>query len=85
MKTTIQVEVFPFDVPMTVRARSATDKAHGVNPIAFPTSDLDAYTLDALCNELRARIFEKAGLQQPPQVAEMKSSYCAKCAAAVTE
>lgn len=67
----LEVELQPFTVPNFVlqvippRAREAgIDK-----PVSFHLSELDADTLDRLCWQFRAAVFEKAGKKMPPTAA----------------
>lgn len=68
MKTTIQVEILPFNVPGFVVVDGDEDKS-------IPLSELDSETLDALCREFRSVIFDRAGKEQPPTHAQV----CSKC------
>lgn len=69
MKATLKVELKPFQVPNFVLAAEKTSsREDGFNKgVSYPLSDLDPYTLDALCNQFRNEVFKKAGKRQPPQ------------------
>lgn len=63
IKATIEVTLRPFTVPNFVLCERPDD---GPEP-CYPLSEVDAITLDRLCNEFRDAVFAKAGKQQPPQ------------------
>jgi len=63
VKTTIEMELVPFDVPSTVT------KAEQIGPDDkhFSLSEIPANTLSAMCDEFRDEIFRKANKLQPPR------------------
>ena len=69
MKATLQVELQPFQTPNFVRAVSKPGlKQDGMQELpCYPLSDLDSLTLDKLCDQFRADVFQKAGKEQPPR------------------
>lgn len=60
MKATLQVELQPFQTPNFVRAV-------GQELPCYPLSELDSVTLEKLCDQFRAEVFQKAGKEQPPR------------------
>lgn len=64
---TLQVELQPFQTPNFVRAVVKPGKREdGMQEApSYPLSDLDADTLDKLCQDFRSEVFRKAGKQQP--------------------
>ena len=69
MKATLQIELQPFQTPHFVRAVSKPElKQDGMQELpCYPLSDLDSLTLDKLCDQFRAEVFQKAGKEQPPR------------------
>jgi hypothetical protein len=62
MKTTIEVELQPFQTPNFVRVKG---KIGGMQEThCYPLSFLDPYTLEKLCDQFRAEVFRKAGKPQ---------------------
>lgn len=69
LKTTIEVELQPFTVPDKVYAVAPEGTRQGgfVAPTSFWLSDLDADTLDTMCNEFRREVFKRTGKKEPPR------------------
>lgn len=62
METDATVVVFRANVPDEVKGRfKSSDKE-----VFIPLRDLDALTLDRLCEEFREDVFKKAGKSPPP-------------------
>ena len=66
MKATLQFELQPFVVPNFVRRKASGIELGREEEMTFPLSDIDALTLDRLCEQFRNEIFRKAGKEQPP-------------------
>lgn len=67
MKSKIEAEVQPFTVPSHVYfVVPCATKAEGYSA-SIPLPQVDALTLDALCNDFRRAVFEKAKVEQPPR------------------
>jgi hypothetical protein len=70
-EVTIKIKVKPFTVPnFVVREVVARPRQEGVkfDDSGIPLSDLDAYTLEEMCEEFTNAVFAKAGKQRPPQL-----------------
>ena len=68
MKVTLQVELKPFITPDFVWPASGPGwRQDGMQELTgYPLSALDAQTLDKMCAQFRAEVFEKAGKEPPP-------------------
>ena len=71
MKTSIEVNIKPFNVPSFVIPEvPAGKKEDGFEPTeGIPLSALDPVTLEKLCDEFRDNVFRRAGKQQPVRAA----------------
>lgn len=60
----ITLELQPFDVPTCVNRISKPGlRQDGFKPVeSYPLSELDAETLDVMCDEFRASVFKIAGV-----------------------
>lgn len=58
MKAKIEIDLKPFTVPNFVVPEVGGD--------GLPLSVLDSLTLDRMCREFRASVFQKAGKEMPP-------------------
>lgn len=69
MKAKIEVELQPFTVPnFVLTVQDPRPKQDGMQETPkYALSELDAQTLENLCNEFRGNVFTRAGKQQPPQ------------------
>ena len=67
-KTTIQVELKPFQTPsyVIVESKAGLRQEGMMEPAGYPLSVVDAETLNKLCNDFRDEVFRKAGKIQPP-------------------
>ncbi len=65
MKATIEVELQPFSVPNFVIPVAKTGRQDLEHDRSFPLSDIDAITLDGMCEEFRRGVFTKAGKRPP--------------------
>lgn len=69
MEATIKIKLKPFNVPNFVSL--AGPELHAgegfVQSNTFALSELDAVTLEKMCDEFTRAVFEKAGKQRPPQ------------------
>lgn len=63
MKVNIEIRLKPFRVPNFVLADK--DSADPSNDTKFALADLDANTLEALCEDFTREIFRKAGKERP--------------------
>ncbi len=61
MKPTITLELEEFNVPACVYTKY--DLIDSARPRSYPLSELDAQTLNYMCNVFRRRIFEIAGIK----------------------
>lgn len=66
MKATIEIELKPFTVPNFVTPVPKTGRQDTEGTHSIPLSDLDARTLEQMCDEFREAVFTKAGKQRPP-------------------
>lgn len=68
MKVKIEMELAPFTVPNYVLVKEEPKpKQEGfIEGRKLHVSELDADTLDRLCEEFTKNIFEKAGKRRPP-------------------
>ncbi len=68
MKASIEVELAPFSVPNYVRVipKQGTRVDTKEEAPCYALDDLDAVTLQRLCDEFCADVFRKAGKQPPP-------------------
>ena len=63
MEVTVKLKVKPFRIPNFVLAdKQAADAS---NDTKFALSDLDADTLERLCEQFTKEVFKKAGKQRP--------------------
>lgn len=74
MKINLQFEIKPFTTPNYVRrlrngspGTLPTEDADGI-----PLSELDAQTLDRLCNQFRDDVFRKAGKTRPLNISHFE-------------
>lgn len=70
MKVQLEFEIKPFTTPNDVRRlRNAmpTEDAEGIS-----LSDLDAQTLDRLCDQFRDDVFRKAGKTRPLNISQFE-------------
>lgn len=69
MKVKIEVKLKPFQVPNFVLAETeAKPKQEGMTEAPkYALSELDADTLEALCEEFTKSVFERSGKRRPPQ------------------
>lgn len=69
MKTKIEVELKPFQVPNYVLTVSTADKwEDGFREMPkYHLSELSANTLERLCEDFTREVFKKAGKSRPPQ------------------
>jgi len=72
MKTTLELEVKLWSPPNFVNAKNPDGVGQD---FSIPLTQVDANTLERLCDEYRDAIFEKAGKRRPPQQAPI----CSKC------
>lgn len=63
MKINLEIEVRPFTVPNYVITIPKTGGRNEETP-KIAIADLDAVTLEKMCNEFRASIFKQAGKKQ---------------------
>ena len=65
----IKIKIHPFNVPsFVVREVKARPREEGFQEApGIPLSDIDAVTLDEMCNEFANAVFAKAGKERPPQ------------------
>ena len=78
MKATIKVTLKPFTVPNFVLLDvppKRRDEGFDPEGSKVALADLEPEDLDALCNEFRNTVFNKAGKGQPPTYAPI----CFKC------
>ena len=70
MKTTLQVELHPFQVPdFVTQVMPPGNREDGFKEAPkYALSQLDPRTLDELCQEFRREVFEKAKKHPPPEV-----------------
>lgn len=68
MKATIEIELLPFNVPNYVRTKRE-GMEEGVDDAALHLRDLDAETLDELCENFTNEVFKRAKKQRPPTAA----------------
>ena len=63
----IKLKLKPLSVPNFVIAESrpSTRQEGWKESSSFPLSDLDAETLNEMCNEFRRNVFAKAGIEPP--------------------
>jgi hypothetical protein len=64
MKTSVQFETYPFDVPPRISVKNPSGVGQDLE---LPLCAFDANTLWRLCDDFRNEVFSKAGVQQPPQ------------------
>lgn len=71
VKITLDVELKPFQVPNFVIVKTLPrPRQEGIQEAPkYRLSDLDAITLEKLCDEFRTEVFKKAGKNRPPQAA----------------
>ncbi len=69
MKATIEVKLKPFQVPNFVLTEAeAKPRQEGMQEVPkYSLAELDAETLEKLCDEFVISVFKKAGKQQPPK------------------
>ena len=69
MLMTIEVKLKPFSVPnfVIVEVESNPRQEGFKESPKYSLSDLDANTLEKLCEEFTVEVFKKAGKQRPPQ------------------
>jgi len=69
MKATIEIELHPFTVPNFVirkpRARRESEEKDS-SSFSYALDELDANTLERMCDDFRDAVFKKAGKQRPP-------------------
>lgn len=68
MKATIEVKLKPFTVPnfVLVEMPSAPRQEGFQEGRSYTLSEIDAVTLDKMCNQFKRSVFEKAGKQMLP-------------------
>lgn len=71
MKASIKVDLQPFSVPNFVLThQEARPRQEGITEtVKFALSELDADTLERLCQDFRKAVFEKASIPMPPRLA----------------
>lgn len=71
MKVQIEIELAPFTVPNFVIAKPVSGfRQDGMKePQSYPLSALDQDTLYRLCREFTCAVFNKAGVDMPPEQA----------------
>lgn len=69
MEATIKIKLKPFTVPnfVCVAGHEAHREEGFVQSKTFALSELDAVTLEKMCEEFTCAVFDKAGKQRPPQ------------------
>lgn len=73
MKAAIEVKLKPFRVPNFVLAEAeAKPRQAGMTESPkYALRELDAGTLETLCEEFTRSVFEKAGKRRPPQTRDV--------------
>lgn len=71
MKAQVDFLIFDFKVPDTVEARAVSAEASSENNVFIPLKDVDAVTLDALCEQFRKVVFERAKKSPPPSCVQV--------------
>jgi hypothetical protein len=69
MKATIEVKLKPFQVPNFVLTETAPKpRQEGIQEAPkYALEELDAETLEKLCDEFTDAVFKKAGKRRPPR------------------
>lgn len=65
MKLNVEVDLRPFKTPNFVNEKTSRDDESGRQ---WALNELDAYTLERLCEEFTREVFKKAGKKRPEQI-----------------
>ena len=68
MKTKVDLDTVPFDIPRKIMVKSPTTSGPDIE---LPLCAFDGCTLERMCQEFTDAIFKTSGVQRPPMDGSM--------------